>query len=178
LDLILIAIMAQLLDLNPEETLFLVCDLQERIRPAIFGFDHVVNTVNKMFKFAGLLGIPVVLTTQNSKSLGPTDPAVDLNSLGLLHVATVDKTLFSMLTDEVHRIARERNIKYLVLMGIETHVCLLQTAIAALGAKLTPILLSDATSSCNPCEPPQARALLLSLGKYRRRHEHCNQHAP
>lgn len=91
--------------------------------------------------------------------LGPTDPAVNLDSLGALHVGTYDKTLFSMLTTEVLDFLSTRpDAKSIALMGIESHICVLQTALAlnTLPKKYTTYVLADAVSSSNPAEVPLA----------------------
>ncbi|KAJ7499274.1 Isochorismatase-like protein [Mycena latifolia] len=153
--------------MEPSSTLFLLCDLQARFRPVIYGFEHVVASTNKILKVAKILGCEVLATTQKAKVLGPTDPAVDLDSLGALHVGTCDKTLFSMLTPEVEAILKERPaVKSLVLMGIESHICILQTALALLGhpAKYTTYVLADAVSSANPAEVPLALAQMRAAG--------------
>ncbi|KAJ7179487.1 Isochorismatase hydrolase [Mycena filopes] len=153
--------------MDPSSTVFFLCDLQERFRPVIHGFDHVVATTNKVLKFAKILGCELIVTTQKSKVLGPTDPAVNLESLGPLHVATYDKTLFSQLIPEVLAFLESRpNVKSVVLMGIESHICILQTALelAAHPAKYTAYVLADAVSSCNPAEVPLALAQMRAAG--------------
>ncbi|KAJ6567225.1 Isochorismatase-like protein [Mycena vulgaris] len=153
--------------MEPSSTLFFLCDLQTRFRSAIYGFEHVVTSTNKILKVAKILGCEVVVTTQKTKVLGPTDPAVDLDSLGALHVGTYDKTLFSMLTPEVEAILKERPaIKSIVLMGIESHICILQTAISLIAhaGKYKIYVLADAVSSANPAEVPLALAQMRAAG--------------
>ncbi|KAF7355015.1 hypothetical protein MSAN_01417000 [Mycena sanguinolenta] len=146
--------------MDPASTIFFLCDLQEKFRPIIYGFEHVVASTNKILKVAKILGCEVVVTTQKARALGPTDPAVDLNSLGALHVGTYDKTLFSMLTAEVLECLRARPaIKSIVLMGIETAL-----ALVAHPAKYTTYVLADAVSSSNPAEVPFALATMRVAG--------------
>ena len=52
-------------------------------------------------------------------ALGNTVPEIDLASLGPLHVGTVEKTLFSMITPEVHAALEHHNAKSVIVMGIE-----------------------------------------------------------
>ncbi|KAJ7162579.1 Isochorismatase-like protein [Mycena crocata] len=153
--------------MEPSSTLFFLCDLQTRFRPVIFGFEHVVASTNKMLKVAKILGCELVVTTQKTTVLGPTDPAVDLESLGDLRVATCDKTLFSMLTTEVETILEKRPaVTTVVLMGIESHICILQTALALVAhpAKYKTYVLADAVSSANPAEVPLALAQMRAAG--------------
>ncbi|KAJ7638486.1 Isochorismatase hydrolase [Roridomyces roridus] len=148
-------------------TIFFICDLQTKFRDAIFGFEHVVATTNKVLKIAKILGCEVVVTTQKARALGPTDQAVDLDSLGPLHVATLDKTLFSMLIPEVEAILSDRPaVKSIVLLGIESHICILQTALALLAhpAHYKVYVLADAVSSINPAEIPLALTQMRAAG--------------
>ncbi|KAF9076633.1 Isochorismatase-like protein [Rhodocollybia butyracea] len=138
------------------DTFFFVCDIQSRFRSIIHEYEHVVATTNKMLKIAKLLGFPVIVTTQNATALGPTDPDVDLASLGDLHLRTIDKTLFSMIVPEVRDILiAGSNDKNVVLMGIESHICILQTALELVKVAVPHInvyVIADAVSSCNPFE--------------------------
>ncbi|KAF8894313.1 Isochorismatase-like protein [Mucidula mucida] len=141
--------------LQPESTIIFLCDVQTKFRPAIHGYDQVILTANKMLKIAKLVGCEVLVTTQNAKGLGPTDPAIDLPSLGDLLVATIDKTRFSMLTEDVEHILYTRStIKNVILLGIEAHVCVLQTALQLLHAPepLRVYILHDGVASSHPME--------------------------
>ncbi|KAJ7367934.1 Isochorismatase-like protein [Mycena albidolilacea] len=153
--------------MEPSTTLFFLCDLQEKFRPIIHGFEHVVASTNKVLRVAKILGCEVVVTTQKARALGPTDPAVNLDSLGTLHVGTYDKTLFSMLTPEVLAVLDSRPAtKSIVLLGIESHICILQTALALVAhpSKYTTYVLADGVSSANPAEVPLALAQLRAAG--------------
>lgn len=100
--------------------------------------------------------------------LGPVDPALDLAPLGDLHLATLDKTLFSMLTEELSDILFSLpHITNVILVGLETQVCILQTALDLLAVpdrKYTPYVLADATSATSRLEVPIAHDLLRQQG--------------
>ncbi|KAF5322173.1 hypothetical protein D9619_001077 [Psilocybe cf. subviscida] len=144
--------------LEPASTIFFLCDIQTKFKPAIYGYDHIVATANKMVKLAKLLDIPVVVTTQNARALGQTDSAIDLASLGPLLLGPVDKSLFSMLVSDVEAILSARpHIKSIVIFGIESHVCVMQTVLSILSAGMhTPYVVADGVSSCNSFEIPIA----------------------
>ncbi|KAJ3514313.1 hypothetical protein NMY22_g14778 [Coprinellus aureogranulatus] len=91
-------------------------------------------------------------------ALGPIDPSIDLPSLGSLLLANIDKTLFSMLTADVKAILDSRpNVKSIVLFGIESHVCVLQTVLSLLeGRQYAVHVVADGVSSCNAFEVPLA----------------------
>ncbi|KAJ7688383.1 Isochorismatase-like protein [Mycena rosella] len=153
--------------MDPSSTLFFLCDLQTRFRPAIYGFEHVVASTNKMLKVAKVQDALLAFRRFGMRTLGNIDPAVDLDSLGPLHVATCDKTLFSMLTPEVETLLKERPaVKSIVLIGIESHICILQTALALVAhpGKYATYVLADAVSSANPAEVPFALAQMRVAG--------------
>ncbi|KAF9224337.1 Isochorismatase hydrolase [Gyrodon lividus] len=159
--------MYQVATLVPEQTLFFLCDMQTRFKTAIDGFDELVLTINKMLKVAKVLGIPVMVTEQNPKGLGNTTPEIDVASLGDLHVATVEKSLFSMLVPEVKALLRERpHVKSVVLFGIESHVCVLQSALDLLHEGYYVHILADGVSSCNREEVPIALSRIRQAGGY------------
>ena len=142
---------------TPENTIFFVCDLQTKFGPAIYGFDNVVSIANKMVKLAKLLEIPVLATTQYAKAFGPVDPGVDMESLGPLHIATIDKLLFSMVVQEVVDILNSKpNIKNVVIFGIEAQICVLQTTLSLhdLPNKYKVYVVADGVSSTKTGELP------------------------
>lgn len=131
---------------------------------AIYGFEEVVSTANKMLKIAKILGCEVVVTEQNPRALGSTAPEVDLEILGPLLLPTVGKTLFSMFTPQVKSILNARPIHNVVLFGIESHICILQTALDLLSAGYGVHVLADGVSSCNQEEVPLALARIRQAG--------------
>ncbi|KAG1792479.1 Isochorismatase-like protein [Suillus plorans] len=153
--------------LVPEETVFFLCDVQTRFKNLIFGIDELVLTINKMLKVAKVLNIPVVVTEQNPKGLGSTIPDIDLPYLGPLLVATIEKGLFSMMTPEVKTILHERpQIRSMVLFGIESQVCVLQSALDFIEAGYNVHVIADGVSSSNKEEIPFALARIRQSGGY------------
>jgi nicotinamidase-related amidase len=147
------------------KTLFFLCDMQTRFRSAVYSFEDVVNTSNKMLRVANVLGCEVVVTEQNPKALGPTVPEINLESIGALHLGSFPKTTFSMVTPPVRTILENRPaIDSIVLFGIETHVCVLQTALELLDMNYKVHVLADGVSSCNKEETPFALSRIAQSG--------------
>ncbi|KAF9008843.1 Isochorismatase-like protein [Cyathus striatus] len=145
--------------LTPATTLFFLCDVQTKFRNAIHAYDQVIVTANKMMKLANVLGCEVVATTQNLRALGPIDPIIDLQSLGPRLIGNFDKTLFSMVTSDVKSILDSRpNVNSIVLFGIESHICVLQTALSLISLPKSYFVhvVADGVSSCNSFEIPIA----------------------
>ncbi|ORZ40189.1 Isochorismatase-like protein [Catenaria anguillulae PL171] len=154
---------ATLARLVPGRTAFFLCDIQERFRPMIYRFPDVVNTADKMAQASKVLSIPLVVTEQHPKGLGATVHELDV-SHAEVHVP---KTLFSMHVPEVQRFLLDKKISNVVLFGIESHVCVTQTALDLLENKDNPVdvyILADGVSSMNQAEIPIALKRLTNAG--------------
>jgi nicotinamidase-related amidase len=107
------------------DSALLVIDLQEKLIPAICSHNRVVWNVRRLIDAAQLLDLPVAASEQYPKGLGPT--VAELASRlprRPSKLAFSCRELATVMTD-----LRERNIEKLVLCGIETHVCVMQTAL-------------------------------------------------
>ena len=98
---------------------------------------------------ATLLDLPVVVTTQYSSRLGSTVPEIAKNLENVQDVKTFDKMKFSMLVPDVahHLTTNMPQRKSVLLCGIETHVCVLQTCLDLLDEGYDVHVVSDAVSS-------------------------------
>ncbi|GAA6047550.1 hypothetical protein JCM3770_005803 [Rhodotorula araucariae] len=152
----------------PNKTAFFCCDIQERFRLVIHAYPSVILTADKMLKAAKLLNVPVIATEQNPKfsppapnphapktalvALGQTVPLplLDLPSPALRpEWVPLAKTKFSMIVPQVEKQLEEWGTKSVVLFGIESHVCVLQTALDLLERDIDVHVLADGVSSCN-----------------------------
>eukprot|EP00887_Chlorella_sp_A99_P000306 scaffold13.g306.t1 len=119
--------------LAPDETALLVCDVQERFRSAISGFPAVIDTSRRMVRAAQALQLPIIVTEQYPKALGST--VGEVKELLPEGTPVVAKTRFSMCVDEVDaELQRLGHVKKVLMLGIETHVCVLQTTLDLIGA--------------------------------------------
>ncbi|KAI0662925.1 Isochorismatase hydrolase [Cubamyces menziesii] len=156
--------MASVIRLIPGRTVFFVCDIQTRFRPLIYGFDHVVATSRKMLKLAKVLEVPVLITEQNPRALGGTAPELDPAPLGKLFLGNYTKSAFSMAIPPVTSVLRQHDFKSIVLFGIESHVCVLQTALDLLALGYDVHVLADGVSSCNRDEVGTALSRMRQAG--------------
>ncbi|KAH6610698.1 isochorismatase domain-containing 2a [Trichoderma cornu-damae] len=120
-----------------------VCDMQENFRSAIYEFDSIVSTAVKLLTYAQAFSIPVYTTTQTSAKLGVTVPAI----AALLPSAAHDKTKFSMLIPSIASALAPGS--RVALVGIESHICITQTALDLRDAGHFPYVIADGVSSCN-----------------------------
>jgi nicotinamidase-related amidase len=133
--------------LEAERCALLVVDIQEKLLPPIFQKEQLVRNSKLLIRAAGMLKIPAVISTQYAKGLGKTVP--ELTSL-LPETEAIDKDRFSCFGSEdfctlLKRLPGNRNT--LLLCGMESHICVMQTALAALREGYLVHVASDAVSS-------------------------------
>ena len=133
--------------LNPEKCALIVIDIQTKLLAPIFEKERLVRNAQLLIRLAGVLKMPTLLSTQYSKGLGSTLPEVA--SL-LPETEPVEKVAFSCFGSEVFCRAVKRlpgNRNTLILCGMESHICVAQTALAALREGYLAHVASDAVSS-------------------------------
>lgn len=133
--------------LNADQCALIVIDIQEKLLPPIFQKDQLVRNSQLLIRAAGILKIPALVSTQYAKGLGATVPEVASLLPG---TDAVDKTLFSCFGSDafcslLKRLPGQRNT--LLLCGMESHICVTQTALAALRDGYLVHVASDAVSS-------------------------------
>jgi nicotinamidase-related amidase len=123
----------------------LVVDVQERLLPVISDRETVLENALRLVRGAQVFRLPVWVTEQYPKGLGPTVPEL---SQALAGAPVFDKLSFSAagvaaLLDAFHT----RGVTEIVLCGVESHVCVAQTCLDLLDAGLRPFVVADAVSS-------------------------------
>jgi isochorismate hydrolase len=121
--------------------------MQDKFRNAIYEFDRVSSTIEKILHFANAQSVPVHATTQTVAKLGPTVPTL----AALLPTEPHDKTRFSMYIPSVVT-ALGSEPAQIALVGIESHICITQTALDLRDAGHRVYVLADGVSSCNRTE--------------------------
>ncbi|HEX4603110.1 MAG TPA: hydrolase [Candidatus Angelobacter sp.] len=132
--------------LRPEDCALAVIDIQEKLLPPIFEKERLVRNAQLLVRLADILTLPILVSTQYVKGLGPTIP--EISSL-LPQVETVDKLEFGCFGNDAYCTAvgklADRNT--LLLCGMEAHICVTQTALGALNQGLNVHVAADAVSS-------------------------------
>ena len=134
--------------LQKGETGLWLVDVQEGLFPSIDRKDEVLDNICFFLKAAALLKLPLVVTEQYPKGLGKTLKTI----LDILpkNQPILEKTTFSGYHDvEIRKQVDAIEVKNWILIGVETHICILQTAKDLLLAGKSVIVLNDATSSCS-----------------------------
>lgn len=149
--------------LDRERSLLLVIDLQDGYRGKLYEERRVVEATARLLDAAGLLGIPVVLTEQYPKGLGPTRAEIASHLPG--DCARFEKTSFSCLgapglLEHLRGLGREQ----VVVAGIETHVCVSQTVHDLLAQRFRPHVARDAMSARFALEDQTGYAKMSAAG--------------
>jgi nicotinamidase-related amidase len=135
--------------LNREDAALVVVDVQERLVPAIHPdlYERSLRNMKIAIEAAGTLGLPILLTEQYPKGLGKTTPEVTMALEGKRH-ERLEKISFSCARDEGFLAALSKTgRRQVVLVGMETHVCVYQTSVDLTNAGYEVFVLDDAVSS-------------------------------
>ena len=129
--------------LGRQDSAPLVVDMQEKLMPLILHGPRLTWNVQRLLAGARCFEVPVLATEQYPRGLGPTIPEL-IDELP----SRPDKVLFSCgaCGDMFDRLAASGRTK-IVVTGIETHVCVLQTALDLLAAGFTVTIAVDAVGS-------------------------------
>ncbi|HXZ31918.1 MAG TPA: hydrolase [Terriglobales bacterium] len=133
--------------LEAEQCALIVIDIQEKLLPPIFEKERLVKNSQLLIRLAGILKIPTLMSVQYAKGLGKTIP--EIASL-LPGIEGIDKQMFSCFGSEVFCSALKRlpgNRNTVLLCGMESHICVMQTALGALREGYIVHVASDAVSS-------------------------------
>jgi nicotinamidase-related amidase len=132
--------------LRPERSIVLAVDLQEKLLPAIADSERVVANALLVLRLAAVLDIPVVLTTQYRKGLGEIVAEVRDAAAGS---EPLDKTSFGCFLDDgfVRRLAGLAGRDQLVVLGVESHICVAQTVLGSLEMSYDAHVVSDAVGA-------------------------------
>ncbi|MEW5936713.1 MAG: hydrolase [Candidatus Thermoplasmatota archaeon] len=126
-----------------EHSVLVIIDMQEKLFPRVVEKELLAENVVKLISFAQTLGIPIVLTEQYPKGLGTTIAPV---RQALDDYRPLEKVSFSCFGAEGFE-EKLGGARVLLLTGIETHVCVFQTALDALSKGYSVHVLADAVSS-------------------------------
>ncbi|MCH7905752.1 MAG: isochorismatase family protein [Armatimonadetes bacterium] len=127
-----------------ENSILVVVDMQPKFLDGIHHRDKIVERVKFIIETARLLEVPVIATEQNPDRMGKTDESIaaliDKQALGKMTFSCWDFEPFSSALDGFDR-------HQVVMVGIETHICISQTAHHLLANGFEPVVCTDAVSA-------------------------------
>jgi len=149
--------------LRAQESVLVVVDVQERLLPAIHDSARIVRNTGMLLKGAAALSVPVLVTEQYPRGLGPTVEAVRAD----LPAATpvIEKITFGCTGEPAFNAAlAELKRRQIVLCGTEAHVCVMQTALGLRQQGHAVYLVADAVSSRTPDNRAMALERMRAAG--------------
>jgi nicotinamidase-related amidase len=131
--------------LERDRAVLVVVDVQEAFRPAVLDFERVVRNVATLVAGANALDVPILVTEQYPKGLGRTVPELAEH---LDRVKPIEKVCFSAAgSREFNGALAASGRDQVLLCGIESHVCVNQTADDLIGRGMEVQVAQDAVTS-------------------------------
>ena len=148
--------------INVEDTVFCLVDVQERLYPHVTNKDEIEKNLITLVKGLKVHQVPFIVNEQYKKGIGETIPSLRELVDDYPHF---EKTTFSCCKNETTMDAiKAANKKVVIVAGIETHVCVLQTCIDLLEAGLQPVLVTDCITSRKQRDTDVAIQRLIQAG--------------
>lgn len=145
--------------LRRADAVLLCVDIQEKLIPAMFEAERVVRQCALLVETARELQLPVLAAEQNPAKLGGTVAA-----LNLAPTVPVSKMLFSAAVPEIMQQLEATGRRSVVLCGLESHICLLQTALDLRERGYAVFVVTNAISSRYESDKVSALGRLGSIG--------------
>lgn len=147
--------------INKEQTIAVMVDVQERLFPAMDLNMDLLKKSKMLIEGLSELDVPLLVTQQYTKGLGNTIPELSTIITGF---SPIEKIAFSCCDENAFVEAlEEEEPAYVILFGIESHVCVLQTAIDLKSMGYEPVIVADAIAS--------RKATDMAIAMERFRHE-------
>jgi len=131
--------------INRENTIGLVIDMQEKLMPTIADKEIIIVNSLTLLKGLKIFLCPLVVTQQNTKGLGETIPEIN-RTIG--NFTYIEKNQFSCYREPAFiRILNRIGKRNVIIMGVEAHVCVLQTTLDLLYNNFNPVVVEDCIGS-------------------------------
>jgi nicotinamidase-related amidase len=133
--------------LHPENVCLQIVDVQQSLMAKIKGADKVIETIALIINCAKILGLPIVANTQYKKGLGPCVAGIEAL---LEDISPIDKTEFNAVANNETASFLDglpKEVDTIILVGVETHICIYQTAMGLLAKGWNVWVVTDGVSS-------------------------------
>jgi len=150
--------------IHPDKSCLLVVDIQEKMAPVIHEAEQIVANCEWLIDIANRLNVTVLATEQYPQGLGSTLPGIRqrINPDNI-----VEKIHFSAMSDAgPNRFINAGKHNQVILVGMESHVCVLQTAIELKQQAREVYVVEDCVSSRSPADKAAALARFRQCGIY------------
>lgn len=129
--------------IDPKHTAALVIDYQEKLVPVMYEKEALMDHTTMLLAGLHILGIPMYITQQYTQGLGMSVEDI-FEASGVKREDYIDKIRFSAY-EKIAPYIREK--KYIIICGIESHICVLQTLMDLIQEGYVPVLVVDCISS-------------------------------
>jgi nicotinamidase-related amidase len=131
--------------INKEQACGLIIDIQERLFPHIYKHDFIADNTAILIRGLKILELPVILTQQYTIGLGET---ISVIKGSLPDLTPIEKNCFSCCDEPMFKDSlKQVDKKFVIIAGIEAHVCVLQTVLDLLTDGYTPVVIENCISS-------------------------------
>jgi len=131
--------------LDNSNTALILIDFQEKLIKGLGSKEILIKNINKLIDTFYETGLEIYVTEQNPKKLGFTS-----DKLNLMRINKFEKMDFSCISCKglIERL-QSRDIKNIILCGVETHICILQSALEMMNIGFCVHVMIDGTTSRN-----------------------------
>jgi nicotinamidase-related amidase len=130
--------------LSTDDSIMLMIDIQERLVPAMYPENKAIEVNGIMLQAFKEMGVPIIYTEQYPKGLGRTVPSLLEH---LQEEKPLEKVVFSAYNDELKSLLIASGRKNIILTGMESHVCVFQTARDLLNDGYNVFVVTDGVAS-------------------------------
>jgi nicotinamidase-related amidase len=150
--------------IHPHKSCLLIVDIQEKLAPAIHESEEVIRNTRWLAEIAQKLNVPVLISEQYPQGIGHTVPEI---AELVPKEDVLEKVHFSCMSEPAcnERINKLRP-NQVVVVGTESHVCVMQTAIQLKQQAREVYVVEDCVSSRNPKDKELALARMRQCGIY------------
>lgn len=149
-------------ELTQQNCALVVIDLQGKLAVSVQDYELVFERLDALLPAAKLLALPILWVEHVPEKLGPTHESVAKHLQGL---TPISKDTFNSLANlEFQERLAQLDVSHLILVGVESHVCVLQTAEALISSGYHIYLVGDAVSSRNELDKRVAVQRLQQKG--------------
>jgi len=125
-----------------EDSVLVVVDVQERLVPVISNHNKMIENIIRLIRFAKIISMPVVLIEQEKLGATIKEIKTELHGLGPIKKIEFNACKCSRFMKKINELSRSN----IIIVGIETHICIAQTALELL-LRFNVHVVADATSS-------------------------------
>jgi len=148
--------------IKKENTALLIIDMQEKLLPAIENSEDLIKNCEILIKGCKILGIPIIYSEQYRKGLGETNKII---ATQLNNINPIEKREFSCVeNDEIKSKLESLGKRYIIVAGIEAHICVQQTVLDLMDEDFKPIVIANCISSRNNFDKKFALKRLRDYG--------------